>query len=77
MQSQAIDQPLYKLTSASDMKLGRRLGESLAIVDITHGDKSAKVTPERGGVLLIEYGGEVFELEAVSNQTIRRSTAAF
>ena len=68
MQSAAINQTLYKLISASDLKLARRLGESLAIVDITHGDKSAKVTPERGGrLLVIEYSGEVFELEAVSS----------
>ena len=68
MESQAIKQSLYKLISASDMKLARRLGESLAIVDITHGDKGARVTPERGGrLLVIEYSGEVFELEAVSN----------
>ena len=49
------------------MKLARRLGESLTIVDITHGEKSARITPERGGVLLIEYSGEVYELEPVSN----------
>ena len=58
---------LYKLIGASDMKLARRLGESLTIVDITHGEKSARITPERGGVLLIEYSGEVYELEPVSN----------
>lgn len=68
MQSQAIDQPLYKLISASDTKTARRLGESVTLLDITHGDNAARVTPERGGQLLvIEYSGEVFELEAVSN----------
>ena len=77
MQSLAITQPLYKLVSASDLKLARRLGESLTIVDITHGEKSARITPERGGrLLVIEYSGEVYELEPVSNQTIRRSAAA-
>lgn len=77
MDSQAISQTIYKLLSASDMKTARRLGESVTLLDITHGDKAAKVTPERGGVLLIECSGEVYELEPVSNQAIRRSAAAF
>lgn len=67
MQSQAISQPLYKLISASDMKTAQRLGESVTLIEITHGDRDAKVTPERGGVLLIELGGEVYELEPVSD----------
>ena len=78
MDSQAISQPLYKLISASDMKTARQLGESVTLIDITHGDKAAKVTPERGGrLLVIEYSGEVYELESVGNKTIRRSAAAF
>ena len=76
MKSQAISQTVYKLLSASDMKTARRLGESVTLLDITHGDNVARVTPERGGVLLIEYGGEVYELEPVSNKTLGRITAA-
>ena len=77
MQSAAINQTLYKLISASDMKIARRLGESLTIVDITHGEKSARITPERGGrLLVIEYSGEVYELEPVSNKTLRQIAAA-
>jgi hypothetical protein len=67
MNTQTINQTQYKLISASDMKLARRLGEKLAIVDITHGDRSARITPERGGLLVIEYSGEVFELEPISH----------
>ena len=75
MQSQTISQTLYKLTSASDLKLARRLGDSLAIVDITHGDKSARVTPEYGGrALVVEYSGEVYELETISDQAHGRVT---
>ena len=68
MEAIAANQSHYKLISASDMRLARRLGESLAVIEITHGDKRARVTPEDGGrLLIIDTRGELYELEQISN----------
>lgn len=59
---------LYKLIGTSDMKLARRLGGKVGIWTITHGDTRARITEEKnksGLVLVIEYRGEVYELESI------------
>ena len=58
----------YKLIGTSDLKAARRIGETVTLIEFTHGNDRAIVETEkraRSTIIVVESNSELYELETL------------